>query len=81
MIELQLRALDTTQQAGSLRAKRILVSLGHFHEAGHGIEHEIAIFTVAAGTQIPLLDRMLPTEFQPNRYKDYHALAMSCLSC
>ena len=67
MMELQLKDLESTPQAGSLRAKKILVSLGQFHEAGLGVEHEIAVLTVAAGTQIPLLDRMLPTEYQPNR--------------
>ena len=65
MMQEQLKLLDATPDLGTLRAKQIIHAIGHFHETGLGREHGIAIMTVAAGTQVPQLDNMLPTDFLP----------------
>lgn len=67
MMETQCQELMDSKTQGSHRAKSIMLALGRFHEEGLGLQHQIGLMTVAAGTQVPQLDSMLPTEYLPCR--------------
>ena len=67
MVDEQLQLLCTTPLLGSKRAKQMMLAIGHFHAVGASVQHQIGMMTIAAGTRVPQLDRMLPTEYQPER--------------